>query len=78
MAVYDRPDSDLGRYLAGVQMGFLTAVLLPAVPTDIGWQLAPFVLAPSLAVFGRDILAICGLYPLGSGGNAAAGSHSDD
>ena len=78
LAVYDRPDSDLGRYLAGVQMGFLTAILLPAVPTDLGWQLAPFVLAPSLAVFGRDILAISGLYPLGDGGNVAAGSHSDD
>ena len=63
LTVFERPDSDLGKYLAGVQMLFLTAVLLPAVPTDLGWRLAPVVLAPSLAVFGRDILAISGLYP---------------
>lgn len=64
LPVFERPDSNLGKYLAGVQMGFLTAVLLPAVPTALGWRLAPIVLAPSLAVFGRDILAISGLYPL--------------
>jgi CDP-diacylglycerol--glycerol-3-phosphate 3-phosphatidyltransferase len=72
--VFERPDSDLGKYLAGVQMVFLTAVLLPAVPTDLGWRLAPVVLAPSLAVFGRDILAISGLYPLRS----AVGDHSTE
>jgi CDP-diacylglycerol--glycerol-3-phosphate 3-phosphatidyltransferase len=55
-------------------MVFLTAVLLPAVPTDLGWRLAPVVLAPSLAVFGRDILAISGLYPLRS----AVGDHSTE
>jgi len=76
LPVFDRPDSDLGKYLAGVQMIFLTAVLLPAVPTDLGWRLAPIVLTPSLAVFGRDILAISGLYPPGRGADAA--SHSDE
>lgn len=64
LPIFERPDSDLGKYLAGVQMAFLTAVLLPAVPTALGWRLAPVVLAPSLAVFGRDILAISGLYPI--------------
>lgn len=64
LPVFERPDSDLGKYLAGVQMVFLTAVLLPAVPTALGLRLAPVILAPSLAVFGRDILAISGLYPL--------------
>ena len=76
MAVYARPDSNLGKRLAGVQMLFLTAVLLPAVPTDLGWRLAPIVLTPSLAVFGRDIVAICGLYPPSR--DADAGGHSDE
>jgi len=64
LPLFERPDSNIGKYLAGVQMCFLTAVLVPAVPTDLGWRLAPVVLAPSLAVFGRDMLAISGLYPL--------------
>ena len=76
LTVFDRPDSDLGKYLAGVQMVFLTAVLLPAVPTDLGWRLAPVVLAPSLAVFGRDLLAISGLYPPSRGADAV--SHGDE
>ena len=74
--VFEQPDSDLGRYLAGAQMAFLTAVLLPVVPTGLGWRLAPIILAPSLAVFGRDILAINGLYPPNCGTDAAG--HSDD
>jgi CDP-diacylglycerol--glycerol-3-phosphate 3-phosphatidyltransferase len=61
--VYDRPDSNLGKYLAGVQMVFLTLALAPAVPTRVVWALAPVVLAPSLAVFARDILAISGYLP---------------
>jgi len=74
LTVFERPDSDLGKYLAGVQMVFLTAVLLPAVPTDLGWRLAPVVLAPSLAVFGRDLLAISGLYPPSRGSDAVTPS----
>jgi CDP-diacylglycerol--glycerol-3-phosphate 3-phosphatidyltransferase len=58
--VYDRPDSDLGRYLAGVQMVFLTLALLPAAPTDAVRAVSPFVLAPSLTVFGRDFLVASG------------------
>jgi CDP-diacylglycerol--glycerol-3-phosphate 3-phosphatidyltransferase len=58
--VFDRPDSDLGKYLAGVQMAFITVALAPASPTDLVWIVAPFVLAPSLAVFARDYLAVSG------------------
>lgn len=61
--VFDRPDSDLGKYLAGVQMVFVTTALVPVVPTDLVWTAAPFVLAPSLAVFGRDYLAVSGRLP---------------
>lgn len=61
--VFDAPDSDLGKYLAGVQMAFITLALAPAVPTDLVWTLAPFVLAPSLAVFARDFLVVSGRFP---------------
>jgi CDP-diacylglycerol--glycerol-3-phosphate 3-phosphatidyltransferase len=61
--VFDRPDSDLGKYLAGVQMAFITVALAPPVPTDLVWTIAPAVLAPSLAVFGRDYLAVSGRLP---------------
>jgi CDP-diacylglycerol--glycerol-3-phosphate 3-phosphatidyltransferase len=63
LPVYDRPDSDLGKYLAGVQMAFITIALVPPAPTDIVWTVAPIVLAPSLAVFGRDYLAVSGRLP---------------
>ena len=58
--VFDRPDSDLGKYLAGVQMVFLTVALAPSMAPDLVWTLAPVVLAPSLAVFARDFLVVSG------------------
>ncbi|MFT4889230.1 MAG: CDP-diacylglycerol--glycerol-3-phosphate 3-phosphatidyltransferase [Halobacteriales archaeon] len=61
--IFDAPDSDLGKYLAGVQMAFITAALTPAVPTGLVRTLAPFVLAPSLAVFARDFLVVTGRFP---------------
>jgi len=61
--VYDPPDNDLGRYLAGTQMLFLTAALAPPVPTDLVFLAAPFVLAPSIAVFVRDYLYMSGRLP---------------
>ncbi|WP_050032914.1 CDP-alcohol phosphatidyltransferase family protein [Halorubrum halophilum] len=63
LPVGDLPDSDLGKYLAGVQMVFVTVALVPPVPTDLVWTLAPVVLAPSLAVFARDYLAVSGRLP---------------
>ena len=68
LSVFDRPDSDSGKYLAGVQMAFITLALAPAVPTNLVWIAAPFVLAPSLAVFGRDYLAVSGRLPAAFGG----------
>jgi CDP-diacylglycerol--glycerol-3-phosphate 3-phosphatidyltransferase len=58
--VYDLPDDDLSKYLAGVQMAFLTAALAPFAPTGIVFAVAPLVLAPSLAVFARDFLVVTG------------------
>lgn len=58
--VFDSPDDGLGRYLAAVQMVFLTAALAPALPTAAIRTVAPFVLAPSLAVFVRDYLTATG------------------
>ena len=63
LRVGNLPDSDLGKYLAGVQMTFVTVALLPPVPTAVVWTLAPVVLAPSLAVFTRDYLAVSGRLP---------------
>lgn len=53
-AVHPLPDSNLGRYLAGGQMVFLTVALVPVVPTSLVYTVAPAVLAPSIAVFLRD------------------------
>lgn len=61
--VGERPDSDFGKYLAGVQMVYLTAALAPPVPTELVFTLAPAVLAPSLAVFARDFLVVSGRLP---------------
>lgn len=62
--LFDEPDSDVGRYLAGMQMVFLTAALTPAVPTAFIWAVAPIVLAPSLLVFARDFLIVTGRLPV--------------
>lgn len=61
--VFDTPDGDLGKYLAGVQMAFISVALVPTVPSALVWTAAPFVLAPSLLVFGRDFLAVSGRLP---------------
>lgn len=61
--VFVRPGNDLGRYLAGGQMVFLTVVLLPLTPDSVGFTLAPVILAPSLAVFLRDYLYMSGRLP---------------
>ena len=58
--LFDEPDSDLGRYLAGVQTVFLTAVLVPVTPTNLIWTVAPLLLGASLSVFVRDFLVVTG------------------
>lgn len=61
--VLERPDSDLGKSLAGVQMVFITVALMPTVPARLVFALAPAVLVPSLAVFTRDFLVVSGRLP---------------
>ena len=63
LPVGDLPDSDLGKYLAGVQMVFVTVALVPPVPTGLVRTVAPVVLLPSLAVFTRDYLFVSGRLP---------------
>jgi len=58
--LFTEPDSDIGRYLAGVQMVFLTVALAPVIPTWLVWAVAPFVLVPSLLIFSRDFLTVSG------------------
>ncbi|MEF8841793.1 MAG: CDP-alcohol phosphatidyltransferase family protein [Haloarculaceae archaeon] len=63
--LFERPDSDLGRYLAGGQMAFLTLVLTPIVTPAAAAAVAPLALAPSLGVFLRDYLFVAGHLPTG-------------
>ncbi|MFB6227364.1 MAG: CDP-alcohol phosphatidyltransferase family protein [Halobacteriales archaeon] len=52
--LHERPDSNLGRYLADGQMAFLTVVLTPLVSPAMATAVAPFALALSVSVFLRD------------------------
>lgn len=61
--VVDLPDGNLATYLAATQMVFITVALAPASPTGLVRLLAPFVLAPSLVVFGRDYLVASARLP---------------
>jgi len=61
--VFEGPDSNLGKYLAGVQMVFITLALAPVVPTELVFTVAPAVLLTSLVVFGRDFLVVSGRLP---------------
>jgi CDP-diacylglycerol--glycerol-3-phosphate 3-phosphatidyltransferase len=54
------PRSRLRRPLAGIQMAFIAVALVPVVPTGPLAVAAAAVLAPSLAVFCRDFLAVTG------------------
>jgi CDP-diacylglycerol--glycerol-3-phosphate 3-phosphatidyltransferase len=58
--VYDLPPSRLRRPLAGLQMAFITAALLPIVPVGAVRVAAAAVVVPSLAVFARDYLVVTG------------------
>jgi CDP-diacylglycerol--glycerol-3-phosphate 3-phosphatidyltransferase len=58
--VYDLPASRVRRPLAALQMVFLTVALAPLLPADVVALVAVVVLAPSLAVFVRDYLAVTG------------------
>ena len=62
----ERPESEAGRYLAGLQMVFLTLALTPVVSPSLAAVVAPFALAPSLGVFLRDYLFVAGHLPTGT------------
>lgn len=70
--VYHRLDSDVTRYLAAIQMVFITIVLFPTIPPEPVWLIAPVLLTPSLAVFIRDYLYVSGRLPVSSGGLPSA------
>ncbi|WP_435183612.1 CDP-alcohol phosphatidyltransferase family protein [Halobellus sp. EA9] len=63
--VYDLPPSRLRRPLAGLQMAFIAFALAPVLSLSAIRPLAALVLAPSLAVFARDYLAVSGRLPRG-------------
>jgi CDP-diacylglycerol--glycerol-3-phosphate 3-phosphatidyltransferase len=68
--VYDLPPSRVRRPLAGLQMAFITAALLPVVPVSIVAPAAAVVVTPSLLVFARDYLVVTGR--LGAASSPAA------
>jgi CDP-diacylglycerol--glycerol-3-phosphate 3-phosphatidyltransferase len=58
--VGDLPPSRIRRPLAALQMGFIAVALAPVLPASVLHPLALVVVAPSLAVFARDYLAVTG------------------
>lgn len=70
LPVFDLPASRLRRPLAGLQMGFIAVALAPVVPVGTVAAAAAVVVTPSLAVFGRDYLAVTGR--VGGGATATA------
>ncbi|PSP85924.1 CDP-alcohol phosphatidyltransferase family protein [Halobacteriales archaeon QS_1_68_17] len=59
-SVFPLPESRLRRRLAAGQMAFIAAALLPVTPAAVVFPAATVALAASLAVFGRDWLAVSG------------------
>ena len=60
-AVYDLPPSPFRRPLAGAQMGFLGAALLPVFQPPATIWAGAFFSFPFLLNFGRDLLWVCGI-----------------
>jgi CDP-diacylglycerol--glycerol-3-phosphate 3-phosphatidyltransferase len=58
--VGDLPESRVRRPLAALQMGVIAVALAPALPVSVVHPLALVAVVPSLAVFGRDYLAVTG------------------
>lgn len=61
--VHPLPESQPRRWLAAFQMAFIAAALLPVLPAAWVHAAAPVALAPSLALFARDWLAVSGRLP---------------
>jgi CDP-diacylglycerol--glycerol-3-phosphate 3-phosphatidyltransferase len=63
LPVGDLPESRVRRPLAAFQMAFIAVALLPALPPRLVHPAALAAVAPSLAVFARDYLAVTGRLP---------------
>lgn len=57
------PESRPRRWLAAFQMAFIAVALVPVLPATLVHPLAAVALAPSLALFARDWLAVSGRLP---------------
>ena len=62
------PESRVRRPLAAFQMAFITVALTPVVPAGVVHAAATVAVAPSLAVFVRDYLAVTGRLDAGGPG----------
>jgi len=61
--VHQLPESPLRRRLAALQMAVITVALLPVLPVEVVHPAAVLAMLPSLALFGRDWLAVSGRLP---------------
>ena len=57
-AVYPLRHDPIRRVLAGVLMGFMSAALLPVLPSSVTRSVSVIVMIPFLFVFGRDFLRV--------------------
>jgi CDP-diacylglycerol--glycerol-3-phosphate 3-phosphatidyltransferase len=60
LPVRELPPSRLRRYLAALQMAFITVALAPFLSATTVYAVAPVVLLPSLVFFARDYLVVTG------------------
>jgi CDP-diacylglycerol--glycerol-3-phosphate 3-phosphatidyltransferase len=60
LPVYDLPPSAIRRPLAGIQMGFISAILWPVLAPPLTWWAATLVMIPFVAGFLRDWLVVSG------------------
>lgn len=60
LPVYELPESDVRRPLAGFEMGLISAVLWPVLPVSFSGPVAAAVTVPFLAIFLRDWLVVRG------------------
>lgn len=68
--MYDLPDSNIRRPLAGLQMGVLTVALWPLATPQIMTLAGLFFVIPFLAAFLRDWLVVSGVLDPDSGREA--------
>ena len=66
LPVYDLPPSEQRRIIAGLQTGFITVVLWPALSAEVTWLAGYLFAVPLIFSFGRDWLVVSGVFDANS------------